>query len=123
MNDTITIKSITEDMIKSKELPREDISDFADSLRDGSYKSAVNYGTILTDNGKPSVLVVDISDYDTAMVKKEMIRFMGLLAMNHMRSEAEKRGWMTEEEIEEEIAAARREKRAREAAAKNAGSN
>ena len=89
-------------------LPYEDAVQAARGLID-NHKEAV-----LTDNGRPVILMLDISCNEPEDIVDAVIRSRAIKAFENMRAMAEKRGWMTEEEIEAEIEAFRREKRERE---------
>ena len=62
---------------------------------------------VITNNGKPSALMIDIPEgcFDDTVRAVRQARAM--IAFNNMRRKAAARGFMSEEEIEAEIAAAR----------------
>ncbi len=62
---------------------------------------------VITNNGKPSALMIDIPEgcFDDTVQAVRQARAM--IAFNNMRRKAAARGFMSEEEIEAEIAAAR----------------
>ena len=62
---------------------------------------------VITNNGKPSALMIDIPEgcFDDTVQAVRQARAM--IAFNNMRRKAAVRGFMSEEEIEAEIAAAR----------------
>ena len=64
---------------------------------------------VITNNGKPTALLFDISDGDLEETLKAIRQAKAMIAFNSMRSKAAAKGYMSEEEIEAEIAAARRE--------------
>ncbi len=64
---------------------------------------------VITNNGKPSALLFDISDGDLEETLKAVRQAKAMLAFNSMREQAAARGYMTDEEIEAEIASARQE--------------
>ncbi|MCL2108378.1 MAG: type II toxin-antitoxin system Phd/YefM family antitoxin [Oscillospiraceae bacterium] len=66
---------------------------------------------IITDNGKPTALMLDISESNFDEIVKAVRQAKAMIAFNNMRNKAEKRGFMTDEEIEKEITAYRREKK------------
>lgn len=66
---------------------------------------------IITNNGKPSVLMLDISEDNYDLVLKAVRQAKAMIAFNQMRETAARNGYMSEKEIEEEIAASRRERR------------
>ena len=73
-----------------------------------------NGEAVLTENGRPVVLMLDISDDNPDYIIDAVYQARGQKAIEEMRAMAEAHGWMTDEEIEAEIAAYRREKRERE---------
>lgn len=64
---------------------------------------------VITNNGKPSALLFDISDGALEETLKAVRQAKAMLAFNSMREQAAARGYMTDEEIEAEIASARQE--------------
>lgn len=64
---------------------------------------------VITNNGKPSALLFDISDGDLEETLKAVRQAKAMLAFNSMREQAAARGYMTDDEIEAEIASARQE--------------
>ena len=62
---------------------------------------------VITNNGKPSALMIDIPEgcFDDTVQAVRQARAM--IAFNNMRRKAATRGYMSEEEIETHIAAAR----------------
>jgi hypothetical protein len=66
---------------------------------------------ILTDDGKPSALMLDIASTDVETLLKAFRQAKSMIAFNRMRQKAQKRGFLSDAEIENEIAAYRREKR------------
>jgi hypothetical protein len=68
-----------------------------------------NGETVITNNGKPVALMLDISDGNFEEVVKSVRQVKAMIAFNSMRSRAAKNGFMTDEEIEAEILAARLE--------------
>ncbi len=64
---------------------------------------------VITNNGKPSALLFDISDGDLEETLKAVRQAKAMLAFNSMREQAAARGYMTDEEIEAEIDSARQE--------------
>ena len=64
---------------------------------------------VITNNGKPTALLFDIGDGDLEETLKAIRQAKAMIAFNSMRSKAAAKGYMSEEEIEAEIAAARRE--------------
>jgi phage-related protein len=66
---------------------------------------------IITNNGKPTALMVHISETNFDEVVKSVRQAKAMIAFNSMREKAAKRGYMSDEEIEAEIAAYRKEKK------------
>ncbi|MCL2068175.1 MAG: type II toxin-antitoxin system Phd/YefM family antitoxin [Treponema sp.] len=62
---------------------------------------------VITNNGKPTALLLDISneDLEETLLTLRQVRAMRLF--NNMRSYAQKRGFLSEKEIKAEIQAAR----------------
>lgn len=63
---------------------------------------------IITNNGRPMALLLDIADGDFEETLKAVRQAKAAIAFNSMRSKAAAEGYMSDEEIEAEIAAARR---------------
>ena len=72
-----------------------------------------NGEAIITNKGKPTLLVLDISDDDFELMLRSIRQAKAMIAFNNMRSIAAENGYMSDEEIEAEISAARRERRER----------
>lgn len=64
---------------------------------------------VITNNGKPSALLFDIGDGDLEETLKAVRQAKAMMAFNSMRGKAAEKGYMSDEEIEAEIAAARQE--------------
>jgi PHD/YefM family antitoxin component YafN of YafNO toxin-antitoxin module len=86
------------------------VREFRASSRNIWQKLSKDGKLVITNNGKPSALLIDISneDLEETLLTLQQIRAMRLF--NRMRAEAERR---SEEEIEEEIKAARTELKAK----------
>ncbi len=91
-------------------IPREEISVTARGLME-KYSGG---GAVLTDDGKPVLLMLDISGDNPERIIEAVIRARAVEAFESMREIARQRGYMSDEEIEAEIAAARRERHERE---------
>ena len=65
---------------------------------------------IITDNGKPAALMLNISETNFDEVVKAVRQAKAMIAFNSMRAKAAKQGYMSDEEIEAEIASYRLEK-------------
>ena len=66
---------------------------------------------VITNNGKPSVLMLDISEDNFDEVVRAIRQAKAMIAFNSMKAVAAANGYMTESEIENEIKAARSERR------------
>lgn len=64
---------------------------------------------VITNNGKPSALMIDIPDGSFDEIVQAVRQAKAMIAFNSMRRKAAANGFMTEEEIEAEISAARNE--------------
>jgi len=69
---------------------------------------------VITEDGKPSALMMDVKTRDFEKTMNTIRQARAILAVESMRRRAAEMGYMTEEEIEAEIAASRRERRERE---------
>lgn len=63
---------------------------------------------VITNNGKPTAIMIDITDGSFEETIKAVRQAKAMIAFNSMRQKASKDGYMTEEEIEAEISAARK---------------
>ena len=70
-----------------------------------------NGEAVITNNGKPTLLILDISDNDFEELLRAVRQAKAMIAFNSMRATAARNGYMTETEIEAEIASARAERR------------
>ncbi len=64
---------------------------------------------VITNNGKPTALMIDISGDNFDDVVQAVRQAKAMIAFNNMRKTAASHGYMTDEEIEAEIQAAREE--------------
>ncbi len=62
---------------------------------------------VITNNGKPASLMLDISDGSLEETLKAVRQAKAMIAFNAMRERAAVNGFLTDDEIEAEIAAAR----------------
>jgi PHD/YefM family antitoxin component YafN of YafNO toxin-antitoxin module len=69
---------------------------------------------VLTNNGRPAALILKIPDGDFEELLRSVRQARAMRALNAIRSEAAERGFLSEDEIEAEIQAYRREKRDKE---------
>ncbi len=64
---------------------------------------------VITNNGKPSALMIDIPEGSFDEIVQAVRQAKAMIAFNNMRKKAAMSGYMTDEEIEAEIRAARNE--------------
>lgn len=69
---------------------------------------SVDGEAVITNNGRPMALLLDIADGDFEETLRAVRQAKAAIAFNSMRSKAAAKGYMSEDEIEAEIAAARR---------------
>ena len=83
------------------------VREFRASSRNIWRKLSQDGKMVITNNGKPTALLLDISkeDLEETLLSLRQVRAMRLF--NRMRSEAERRGFLSEKEIEAEIMEAR----------------
>ena len=62
---------------------------------------------VITNNGRPMALLLDIADVDFEETLKAVRQAKAAIAFNSMRGKAADKGYMSDEEIEAEITAAR----------------
>ena len=65
---------------------------------------------VITNNGKPTALMLDITDGSFEETIKAIRQAKAVIAFNSMRAKAASAGYMTDQEIEAEIAAVRRDR-------------
>ena len=66
------------------------------------------YGeAVITNNGKPTAILVDIADGDFEETLKAVRQAKATIAFNSMRMRAAENGYMSDEEIDAEIRAVR----------------
>lgn len=63
---------------------------------------------VITNNGRPTAILFDIADGSFEETVKAIRQAKAMIAFNSMRAKAASNGYMSDEEIEAEIAAARR---------------
>ena len=63
---------------------------------------------VITNNGKPTALLLNIADGSFEETLKAVRQAKAMIAFNAMRSKAAEKGFLSDEEIEAEIAAARK---------------
>jgi len=62
---------------------------------------------VVTNNGRPQALMINIAEHDFEAVLDSINQAEFMRSVNNMRAVAASRGYMSEEEIEAEIAAVR----------------
>ena len=62
---------------------------------------------VITNNGRPMALLLDIADGDFEETLKAVRQAKAAIAFNSMRGKAADKGYMSDEEIEAELTAAR----------------
>lgn len=70
---------------------------------------AENGEVVITNNGKPAALMLPINENDFEETLKAIRQARAMMAFNNMRAQAAAQGFLSEAEMEAEIAAARRE--------------
>lgn len=86
------------------------VSDLTDNSQKIWGDISENKDVILTKDGKPSALVVNIPDGCFDEVTQAIRQARAMIALNNMRRKAAKAGYMTDEEIESAINQARNER-------------
>ncbi len=85
------------------------VRDFRTSTRSVWDKLNENGEIVVTNNGKPIALMLNIADGEFDELSQAIRQAKAMLSINRMRSAAAGGGYMSDEEIEAEIRAARRE--------------
>lgn len=80
---------------------------------------SVNGEVVITNNGKPTALMLNITDDNFEDLLRAVRQAKAMMAFNSMRKKAAGQGYMSSEDIDAEITACRQEK----AGNKNAGCN
>ena len=63
---------------------------------------------VITNNGKPTALLFDIANDDLEEVLKAVRHAKAMIAFNSLQAKAAKKGYISDEEIEDEIKKARK---------------
>ncbi len=87
------------------------IRDLRSETKNICEKVRQNGEVVITNNGKPSVLMLDISEDNFDEVVRAIRQAKAMIAFNSMKAVAAANGYMTDSEIENEIKAARSERR------------
>ena len=66
---------------------------------------------LITNNGKPTALMINITEDNFETVLREIKKIQVKLSVKRMRNTAAEDGYMSDEEINEEIALARKERK------------
>jgi antitoxin (DNA-binding transcriptional repressor) of toxin-antitoxin stability system len=89
------------------------VRDFRNSSRDIWDKLSKDEEIIVTNNGKPTALMLNITENNFEDLLAGVRQVKAIQAFTRMREEAAERGFMSEQEMEDEIQAARKEARER----------
>jgi antitoxin (DNA-binding transcriptional repressor) of toxin-antitoxin stability system len=89
------------------------VRDFRAGTADVWQKLEQDGKIVLTNNGKPTALMINLIGQDFESVLNSVNQAEFTRAVNNMREIAAQNGYMTEEEIEAEIQAARAERKER----------
>ena len=83
------------------------VREFRASSRNIWQKLSRDGKMVITNNGKPAALLLDISgeDLEETLITLQQVKAMRLF--NQMRAQAQKRGFLSKKEVETEIQAAR----------------
>lgn len=87
------------------------VRDFRTSPKNVWDKLAQNGEIVVTNNGKPTALMLNIENGNFNELSRAVRQAKAMIALNSIREEAAERGFLTDEEIEAEIQAYRQEKR------------
>ena len=85
------------------------VREFRASSRDIWRKLSQDGKMVITNNGKPTALLLDISNEDLEETLLALRQVKAMRLFNSMRADAQRRGFLSEQEIEAEIQAAREE--------------
>jgi len=89
------------------------VRDFRTSPKSVWEKLSQNSEVVVTNNGKPTALMLNIENGKFDELLRAVRQAKAMIALNSIREEAAERGFLSEEEIEAEIQAYRKEKRER----------
>ena len=85
------------------------VRDFRTSTKSIWEKLDKNGEIIVTNNGRPAALMLSIRDGEFEQLLKAVRQTKAMMAVNNMRAVAAENGYLTDEEIEAEIMAYRKE--------------
>jgi len=88
------------------------VRDFRNSSRDIWDKVNSDEDVVVTNNGKPTAILVNVSESNLVEILACIRQAKAMRAFNRMRQQAASNGYLTEDEINAEIQAYRAEKRA-----------
>ena len=88
------------------------VREFRASSREIWQKLSRDGKMVITNNGKPAALLLDLSGEDLEETLDTLRQARAMRLLKRVRADAEKRGFLSEEEIEEEIQAARADMKA-----------
>jgi antitoxin (DNA-binding transcriptional repressor) of toxin-antitoxin stability system len=83
------------------------VREFRASSREIWHKLARGGKMVITNNGKPAALLLDLSSADLEETLDALRQVRVLRLFNQLRAEAERRGFLSEAEVDAEIRAAR----------------
>jgi len=89
------------------------VRDFRTSSKNVWEKLSQNGEIVITNNGKPTAVMLDVQNGDLEEILRSIRQAKAMRALNAIRTEANERGFLSDEEIEAEIQAYREEKRAK----------
>ncbi|GHT99374.1 hypothetical protein FACS1894142_6890 [Spirochaetia bacterium] len=89
------------------------VRDFRSASREVWQKLSHDGKMVITNNGKPTALLLDLTNEDLEETLDTLRQVKAMRLFNKMRGETEKRGFLSEKEIEAEIQAARTDMKAR----------
>ena len=88
------------------------VRDFRTSPRNVWEKLSQSGEVVITNNGKPTALMLNIEDGELETLSRAVRQAKAMMSINNMRQIAAENGYMTDDEINAEILAYRQEKQA-----------
>jgi len=85
--------------------------DLATSLKDTREKLVREGELTVMLNGRPMAIMVNVQDEDYEAVLRDIQQAKALRLLHNMRTEAQERGFLSDQEIDAEISAARQERK------------
>jgi len=85
------------------------VREFRASSKDIWRKLSKDGKLVITNNGKPTALLLDIKNDDLEETLLSLRQVKAMRLFNRMRADAQRRGFLSKKEIEAEIKAARAE--------------